>query len=253
MSTRCTVHLPGRPSNDATRRPRDQVTSARSLRAIGSVENRGRIFAAQTREISGFQFATPGLLARVADPGHRPNFRESDGRPIPPPAGADSPPVMPETVAFQKSGGGGQGRNRTTDQRIFNTPESPVRREQAEDRVEIFPSPTEPPRPTEPIPNRELETLTEAPPDRSGSMAYERLDRTFSEPRAERARRLRVAFAPAMRPRCAVARRGVAGRNGEKLETWRPAPLGSQPGRSSGRFLANLPSSIPVACPASIR
>ena len=42
--------------------------------------------------------------------------------------------------------------------------------------------PTEPPRPTEPMPNRKPEDLTEAPPDRSASTAYEHLDRTLSEP-----------------------------------------------------------------------
>jgi hypothetical protein len=32
-----------------------------------------------------------------------------------------------------------------------------------------------------------------------------------------------------------------------------PTRRAAQPGRSSGRILANLPSSIPVACPTSIR
>ena len=83
-------------------------------------------------------------------------------------------------------GSGGQGRNRTTDTRIFSTAESAARREQAEDRQSIFRRSTEPPCSTEPIPNRQPETVTEAPPDRSGSTVYEHLDRTFSEPGAKR-------------------------------------------------------------------
>ena len=43
--------------------------------------------------------------------------------------------------------------HRTIDTRIFNPTESPVRREQAEDREGVSAWPTEPPRPTEPIPN----------------------------------------------------------------------------------------------------
>ena len=35
-------------------------------------------------------------------------------------ARADGPRATLKTVAFQKSGGGGQGRNRTTDTRIFS-------------------------------------------------------------------------------------------------------------------------------------
>ena len=48
----------------------------------------------------------------------------------------------------------GQGRNRTIDTRIFNPTESPVRPEQAEDRAEISPSPTEPLLATELFPKR---------------------------------------------------------------------------------------------------
>ena len=81
---------------------------------------------------------------------------------------------------------GGQGRNRTTHTRIFSTAESAARREQAEDRQSIFRRSTEPPCSTEPIPNRQPKTVTEAPPDRSGSTVYEHLDRTFSEPGAKR-------------------------------------------------------------------
>jgi hypothetical protein len=55
---------------------------------------------------------------------------------------------------------GGQGRNRTIDTRIFNTTESLVRREKAEDRGRVFAGPTEPSRPTDPIPNRNLANLT---------------------------------------------------------------------------------------------
>jgi hypothetical protein len=72
----------------------------------------------------------------------------------------------------------------------------------------------EPPCPTEPIPNRQLETVTEAPPDRSGSTGYRRPDRTFSEPRVERSA---LAFAPAMRP--GVARRGAA--RAKRRESWK--------------------------------
>jgi hypothetical protein len=43
--------------------------------------------------------------------------------------------------------------HRTIDTRIFNPAESPVRREQGEDRERIFDGPTEPPSATEPIPN----------------------------------------------------------------------------------------------------
>jgi hypothetical protein len=49
---------------------------------------------------------------------------------------------------------GGQGQNRTADTRILSTTESAARREQAEDRQEFLLASTEPPRPTEPNPNR---------------------------------------------------------------------------------------------------
>jgi hypothetical protein len=35
-------------------------------------------------------------------------------------AATDGPPVMPENPCASKIGGGGQGRNRTTDTRIFS-------------------------------------------------------------------------------------------------------------------------------------
>jgi hypothetical protein len=49
-----------------------------------------------------------------------------------------------------------------------------------------FFEPTEPPRPTEPIPTRRSETLPHAPGAEPVSTGYGRTDRTFSEPRAER-------------------------------------------------------------------
>jgi len=58
-------------------------------------------------------------------------------------------------------------------------------REQAEGREGISPGPTEPPRPTEPIPNRQAEILPHLPGRRPRSTAYRRLDRTFSELRTE--------------------------------------------------------------------
>jgi len=91
---------------------------------------------------------------------------------------------------------GGQGRNRTIDTRIFSTAESPVRRRQAKDRDGISPWPTEPPRPTEPIPNRNPEIPTEPPRARSGSKACAHRDRTFSEPHAGRCPAGRFALTP---------------------------------------------------------
>ncbi len=93
------------------------------------------------------------------------------------------------------SGSGGQGRNRTTDTRIFSTTESPVRCQQAEDREGISPGPTEPPRPTEPIPNRNAESLTGFAGARFRSTACAHRDRTPSEPRAERSPRDRRVLA----------------------------------------------------------
>jgi hypothetical protein len=59
-----------------------------------------------------------------------------------------------KTHALQNFGSGGQGRNRTADTRIFSPTETPVRHQQAEGGQGFSPWPTEPPRPTEPIPNR---------------------------------------------------------------------------------------------------
>jgi len=53
----------------------------------------------------------------------------------------------------------------------------------AEHRGQVFAGPTEPPRPTEPIPNRNSEIPTELVGARSGSTACAHRDRTFSEPR----------------------------------------------------------------------
>ena len=64
---------------------------------------------------------------------------------------------------------GGQGRNQTTDTRIFSTLETPFRRDQGEDREGFSRSPTEPTRPTEPILNPNPETLAQDPRARSGS------------------------------------------------------------------------------------
>jgi len=85
--------------------------------------------------------------------------------------------------AFHGVSSGGQGRNRTIDTRIFSTTESPVRREQAEDWKGISAGPTEPPRPTEPIPNRQREKppWSRIGPARSTDLAHR--DRTFSDPR----------------------------------------------------------------------
>ena len=86
-------------------------------------------------------------------------------------------------VALQKIGGGGQGRNRTTDTRIFSTTEPPVRREQAEGREGVSPRPTEPPGPTEPMPNRSLLRPVRAAVRSCRSTACASPDRTLSEPR----------------------------------------------------------------------
>ena len=96
------------------------------------------VAAARTREISGFQFSRlrPGLpRPGPARPTQNHEVRWS----------ADSRPPRPPIVRWcyrkfdplQRDGGGGQGRNRTTDTRIFSTTESRVRREQAEDREGI--------------------------------------------------------------------------------------------------------------------
>jgi len=58
---------------------------------------------------------------------------------------------------------------RPTDTRIFSTAECSIRPEQAEDREGVSQGPTEPPRPTEPIPNRKPENLTQYRRARSGS------------------------------------------------------------------------------------
>jgi len=119
---------------------------------------------------------------------------------LPAPLGLDAPTRFPivrrsrrKSHAIQKVGSGGQGRNRTIDTRIFSTTESQVRREQGEDREGISPWPTEPPRPTEPIPNRKSEIPTEPAGARSGSTACAHRDRTVSEPGARR----RTSFANA--------------------------------------------------------
>ena len=89
---------------------------------------------------------------RESRPGsnHRPEIRKSDGRRHP---GAMPPPGCAGANANQRVGSGGQGRNRTNDTRTFRTTERPVRREKVEDREGVFDGPTEPPSPTEPMPN----------------------------------------------------------------------------------------------------
>ena len=49
----------------------------------------------------------------------------------------------PEPKLNHRVGNGGQGRNRTIDTRIFNTTESPVRREKAEEGERALDGPTE--------------------------------------------------------------------------------------------------------------
>ena len=78
---------------------------------------------------------------------------------------------------------GGQGRNRTTDTRIFSTTESPARREQADDPEEFSAPPTELARSTDPMPNRHRPCLVRAAELPCPSTACARRDRTFSEPK----------------------------------------------------------------------
>jgi len=73
------------------------------------------------------------------------------------PSGPKCPRIVrgrcPEPESNHGVESGGQGRNRTNDTRIFSSSESPVRREKAEETERVFDRPTEPPSPTEPIPN----------------------------------------------------------------------------------------------------
>ena len=59
-------------------------------------------------------------------------------------------------LQIMELGSGGQGRNRTIDTRIFSSSESRVRREKGEEVERVFDAPTEPPAPTEPMPNPAL-------------------------------------------------------------------------------------------------
>lgn len=61
-----------------------------------------------------------------------------------------SPPAAREPHENHRVGGGGQGRNRTIDTRIFSTAESAARRGEAEETKRVSAGPTEPPSPTEP-------------------------------------------------------------------------------------------------------
>jgi hypothetical protein len=89
----------------------------------------------------------------------------------------------PKLHAIQKVGSCGQGRNRTIDTRILNATERPVRCEQAQQGEGVSAGATEPPCPTEPIPNRNAELPTKARGARSGSTTCAHRVRTFSEPR----------------------------------------------------------------------
>ena len=109
----------------AIRRPRlPPLTSSGTVLALRSQwAALSTVAAAQTRESSGFQVARlpPGLPATA------PRTRATDpisdspmvGR-FPAPAPTDSPRVTPEPHALQRDISGGQGRNRTTDTRIFS-------------------------------------------------------------------------------------------------------------------------------------
>ena len=59
----------------------------------------------------------------------------------------------PEPKLNHRVGNGGQGRNRTNDTRIFSSSERTVRRVKVEEAGRVFDGPTEPPSPTEPVPN----------------------------------------------------------------------------------------------------
>ena len=98
----------------------------------------------------------------------RPGGRRSGSDPATDPV-SDSPMVSPFWP-------------KTTPDSPSVTTERPVRHEQAEDREGISRRRTEPPRSTEPIPNRKPEFLTEVPGTRSGSTPYPHRDRTVSEP-----------------------------------------------------------------------
>ena len=81
-------------------------------------------------------------------------------------------------------GNGGQGRNRTSDTRIFNTTESPVPREKAEEAERVFDRPTEPTPPTEPIPNLGVQGRPSRGLSSRMARAPDHGDRTVSEPGA---------------------------------------------------------------------
>ena len=92
---------------------------------------------------------------------------------------------IPPLVSWRPCRSGGQGRNRTTDTRIFSPTESAARREQAEDARGLSRGPTEPPRPTEHTPNSNRDSRTVLTDDPCWSTAWAHRDRTFSEPRTE--------------------------------------------------------------------
>ena len=88
----------------------------------------------------------------------------------------------PEPVSNHGVGSGGQGRNRTIDTRIFSSSESAVRREKVEDREGVFDGPTEPPAPTEPIPNPGRQFRPNCAVSSRRPRAAAHRDRTGTEP-----------------------------------------------------------------------
>jgi len=109
----------------------------------------------ESRRCRDRQGEWPRIHFKRGAPRHPPDSGQSDGarhrRPM-----ADRPRGKRHNNQEVRSGG--QGRNRTNDTRIFSTGERPWRRQKAEDREGVFRDPTEPPRPTEPIPNPAVRT-----------------------------------------------------------------------------------------------
>ena len=106
----------------------------------------------------------------------RPTLQGTSAAPL-----APRGPAVGTRAPRLKKWGWWPGRNRTTDTRIFSTAECPARREKAEDAQQVSRGPTEPLRPTEPMPNGNAAgpsggTLRPCP-----STARARPDRTFSE------------------------------------------------------------------------
>ena len=92
----------------------------------------------------------------------------------------------PEPVANHRVGNGGQGRNRTSDTRIFSSSESAVRCEKVEDREGVFVGPTEPSALTEPMPSPDRgDRPSRAVSSRTATASVHR-DRTRTEPGTSR-------------------------------------------------------------------